>query len=80
MGNAHPNITPYETFRTADGEIAVAVGSERQWHRFCVAIDRPALVDDPRFVTNNQRIVARVELRTILARRFAAVIEPRVGG
>ena len=31
LGNAHPNIVPYETFATADGEIAVAVGSERQW-------------------------------------------------
>ena len=38
MGNAHPNITPYETFRCADAEIAVAVGSERQWVRFCEAI------------------------------------------
>jgi crotonobetainyl-CoA:carnitine CoA-transferase CaiB-like acyl-CoA transferase len=34
-GNAHPNIVPYETFSTADGEIAIAVGSERQWPRFC---------------------------------------------
>ena len=38
-GNAHPNIVPYETFATADGEIAVAVGSERQWERFCAALD-----------------------------------------
>ena len=37
-GNAHPNIVPYETFATADGEIAVAVGSERQWPRFCEAL------------------------------------------
>lgn len=71
MGNAHPNITPYETFRTADGEIAVAVGSERQWHRFCVAIDRLVLADDPRFSTNNQRIEARHDLRVILSQRFA---------
>ena len=35
LGNAHPNIVPYETFETADGPIAVAVGSERQWPRFC---------------------------------------------
>lgn len=70
MGNAHPNITPYETFRTADGEIAVAVGSERQWQRFCVAIDRPALARNPRFVTNNHRIEARAELHDILAQRF----------
>lgn len=40
-GNAHPNIVPYETFATADGELAVAVGSERQWPRFCSAIGLP---------------------------------------
>ena len=45
QGNAHPNIVPYETFRTADGEIAVAVGSERQWPRFCDALGLPALAD-----------------------------------
>ncbi|MFV2064258.1 MAG: CaiB/BaiF CoA transferase family protein [Chloroflexota bacterium] len=70
MGNRHPNITPYETFRTADGEIAVAVGSERQWHRFCVAIERPELADDPRFLNNDHRIREREALRTILARRI----------
>ena len=37
-GNAHPSIVPYESFATADGEIAVAVGSERQWVRFCGAL------------------------------------------
>ena len=46
-GNAHPNIVPYETFATADGEIAVAVGSERQWPRFCEAIGLRELADDP---------------------------------
>ena len=43
MGNQHPNITPYETFPTADGELALAVGSERQWRRFCEAIGRAEL-------------------------------------
>ena len=43
MGNQHPNITPYETFRTSDGELAVAVGSERQWARFCQALGIAAL-------------------------------------
>ena len=42
LGNAHPNIVPYETFETADGEIAVAVGSERQWPRLCEALGLPA--------------------------------------
>ena len=56
LGNAHPNIVPYETFETADGEIAVAVGSERQWPRFCRALGLPALADDPRFATNGDRV------------------------
>jgi len=62
-GNAHPNIVPYETFATADGWIAVAVGSERQWPRFCQAIGSPALTDDPRFASNGARVANREELR-----------------
>jgi glutaryl-CoA transferase len=69
-GNAHPNIVPYETFATADGELAVAVGSERQWPRFCEALGLPELVGDPRFATNGDRVEHRAELRPILAGRF----------
>lgn len=67
MGNRHPNITPYETFETADGEIAVAVGSERQWPRFCEALESPDLVRDGRFLTNADRVRHREELRALLA-------------
>jgi len=70
-GNAHPNIVPYETFATADGEIAVAVGSERQWPRFCEALGLRHLATDPRFLTNGDRVEHRTELRPILASRFA---------
>jgi crotonobetainyl-CoA:carnitine CoA-transferase CaiB-like acyl-CoA transferase len=71
LGNAHPNIVPYETFDTADGTIAVAVGSERQWPRFCLALGLPALADDPRFATNGDRVANRGELIATLADRFA---------
>jgi len=71
LGNAHPNIVPYETFDTADGTIAVAVGSERQWPRFCRALGLPALADDPRFATNGDRVEHRTELIPTLAARFA---------
>jgi glutaryl-CoA transferase len=71
LGNAHPNIVPYETFETADGTIAVAVGSERQWPRFCRALGLPALADDPRFATNGERVENRTELIPTLAARFA---------
>jgi glutaryl-CoA transferase len=70
-GNAHPNIVPYETFAAADGELAVAVGSERQWPRFCGALGMPELAADPRFFTNGDRVERRADLRPILAARFA---------
>jgi formyl-CoA transferase len=71
MGNRHPNITPYETFRTTDGEVAVAVGSERQWPRFCAAMGLSALAADPRFRTNAERVQHRDALAEILAPAFA---------
>lgn len=70
-GNAHPNIVPYETFATADGQLAVAVGSERQWPRFCAALGVAELATDPRFATNGDRVEHRGELRPLLAARFA---------
>ncbi len=69
-GNAHPSIVPYETFTTSDGEIAVAVGSERQWARLGPAIGLPALATEARFVTNGDRVEHRDELIPILAARF----------
>ena len=70
LGNAHPNIVPYETFVTADGEIAVAVGSERQWPKLCAELDLPELADDERFADNGARVRHRDVLRPILAERF----------
>jgi crotonobetainyl-CoA:carnitine CoA-transferase CaiB-like acyl-CoA transferase len=71
-GNAHPNIVPYETFATSDGQIVVAVGSERQWTRFCAAIGAPALADDPRFATNGDRVARRTLLHPLIAEGLAA--------
>ena len=71
LGNAHPNIVPYETFATADGEVAVGVGSERQWPRFCEAIGASELATDPRFATNGDRVVHREALRPLIAERLA---------
>jgi crotonobetainyl-CoA:carnitine CoA-transferase CaiB-like acyl-CoA transferase len=69
-GNAHPNIVPYETFATADGEIAVAVATERQWPRLCAAVAMSDLVGDARFATNDLRVQNRAELRQLLAASF----------
>ncbi|MCA2406024.1 CoA transferase [Rhizobium leguminosarum bv. viciae 248] len=57
IGNRHPNIAPYQTFATAAGEIAIAVGNDRQFARFCTAIGRPDLADDERFRHNRDRVV-----------------------
>jgi crotonobetainyl-CoA:carnitine CoA-transferase CaiB-like acyl-CoA transferase len=71
LGNAHPNIVPYQAFDTLDGAIAVAVGSERQWPRFCRALGLPALADDPQFATNGDRVTNRAALVPTLAARLA---------
>ncbi len=70
-GNAHPSIVPYQSFATADGEIAVSVGSERQWARLGPAIGLPELATDARFATNGDRVSRRDELIPILAEQFA---------
>jgi crotonobetainyl-CoA:carnitine CoA-transferase CaiB-like acyl-CoA transferase len=69
-GNAHPNIVPYEAFETADGRLMLAVGSERQWVRFCEALGVPELAGDPRFASNGERVVNRDALRPLLAERL----------
>ena len=71
-GNAHPSIVPYETFATADGEIAVGVGSERQWAKFGPVIGAPELLTDARYATNGDRVVNREALIPLLAARFAS--------
>jgi crotonobetainyl-CoA:carnitine CoA-transferase CaiB-like acyl-CoA transferase len=70
LGNEHPNIVPYQTFETSDGTIAVAVGSERQWPRFCRALGLPALADDPAYATNGDRVANRATLLPTLAEHF----------
>jgi crotonobetainyl-CoA:carnitine CoA-transferase CaiB-like acyl-CoA transferase len=69
-GNAHPSIVPYETFATADGEIAIGVGSERQWARLGPAIGLPGLATEARFATNGDRVEHRDALIPLLAERF----------
>jgi crotonobetainyl-CoA:carnitine CoA-transferase CaiB-like acyl-CoA transferase len=70
-GNAHPNIVPYESFRTSDGEIAIGVGSARQWPRFCEAIGLPELATDTRFATNGDRVEHREALIPLIAAQVA---------
>lgn len=73
MGNAHPNIAPYQEFRTADGFIVVAVGNDAQFRRLCAALGRAQLADDPRFAGNGARVRNRDALQGMLAPLFAAL-------
>lgn len=66
MGNQHPSIAPYETFRAADGWLNVAVGNDKLWAAFCAAIERPDLRQDPRFAENPGRVANRAALRDVL--------------
>ena len=67
MGTAHPNLVPYQAFATADGDLMLAVGNDRQFRQCMVAIDREQLADDERFVTNEARIANRKELVQLIA-------------
>jgi crotonobetainyl-CoA:carnitine CoA-transferase CaiB-like acyl-CoA transferase len=71
LGNAHPNIVPYQTFRTRDGHVMIAVGNDGQYRRFCEVLGRPDLADDPRFSTNAGRVRERAVLVPELARLVA---------
>jgi len=71
-GNAHPAIVPYQTFQTADGYVAVAVGNDGQWQKLCASIARPDLAADARYATNPRRVALRDELIPDLAAMFAA--------
>jgi crotonobetainyl-CoA:carnitine CoA-transferase CaiB-like acyl-CoA transferase len=66
MGNAHPNIVPYQDFPTADGDMIVAVGNDGQFARLCEAVGRAEWAADPRFATNPQRVANRRELIALL--------------
>ena len=72
LGNAHPNITPYEAFRARDRWFALAAANERQWAVLCDVIDRPGLRDDARFADNGTRLANRGALREILDEAFQA--------
>ena len=67
LGNAHPNIVPYQAFETADGHIILAVGNNRQFGKFCEIAGLAGIPDDPRFADNKQRVAHREELVAIVA-------------
>ena len=62
LGNAHPNIVPYQDFPTADGDFILTVGNDSQFRKFAEVAGRPELGGDPRFSTNKLRVANRAEL------------------
>jgi len=62
LGNAHPNIVPYQTFATRDGYIIMAVGTDRQFKEYCTIIGVPELWNVERYRTNRGRVENRAEL------------------
>ena len=66
LGNAHPNIVPYQSFRAADQEMVIAVGNDRQFAKLAERVGRPELAKEPRFATNRNRLAHREELTEIL--------------
>lgn len=66
LGNAHPNISPYEVIPVEDGHIILAVGNDGQFRRFCRVLGIEALADDERFATNQARVANRLALRPLL--------------
>lgn len=72
LGNAHPSIVPYETFRAADGYVNLAVGTDEQFARFCGEAGLPETAADPEFTTNRLRVVHRERLVAELRRTFVA--------
>jgi formyl-CoA transferase len=69
-GNAHPNIVPYQTFEARDKPFVLGAGNDGQFRGVCRAIERPEWADDPRFLTNSQRVGQRPVLVAMLAEVF----------
>lgn len=66
LGNAHPNIVPYQAFATANGHMILAVGNDNQFQRFCAEAGHPELAENADFATNQQRVANREALVALL--------------
>jgi crotonobetainyl-CoA:carnitine CoA-transferase CaiB-like acyl-CoA transferase len=67
IGNAHPNIVPYQTFQTSDGDVILACGNDNLFRKFCSVAGCGELAADARFSTNASRVVHRAEITQLLA-------------
>ncbi|MBO9132281.1 CoA transferase [Rhizobium sp. B230/85] len=67
LGNAHPNISPYEVVPVADGFLILAIGNDGQFRRLCGLLGIEAIVGDERFATNKARVANRMEVRQLVS-------------
>jgi crotonobetainyl-CoA:carnitine CoA-transferase CaiB-like acyl-CoA transferase len=65
-GAWHPNVAPYQPFKTRDGHVIIAIGNDGQFRRFCAHVGREELADDARFKSNSDRVQNRVALAEIM--------------
>jgi crotonobetainyl-CoA:carnitine CoA-transferase CaiB-like acyl-CoA transferase len=70
LGNVHPSIEPFATYRAGDGDLMIGAGNDAQFARLANALGAPELADDARFATNEQRVANRDELRAALEARL----------
>jgi crotonobetainyl-CoA:carnitine CoA-transferase CaiB-like acyl-CoA transferase len=73
LGNAHPSIVPYDSYRCADGYVVIAGANQGIWERFCKALGMDALLEDERFATGAERSTNRAALGQIIAMKFEAM-------
>ena len=71
LGNAHPNIVPYQAFATADGHIILAVGNDSQFRKFCDVAGLEGMADNPDYATNKARVMNRTTLLPHIEAAFA---------
>lgn len=67
IGNRHPSITPFGTYKSKDSEIVIAIGNDRLWEKFCKIVGKEELIEDERFKTNSQRTENVSQLEPILS-------------
>ncbi|UJW74166.1 CaiB/BaiF CoA transferase family protein [Rhizobium sp. SL42] len=75
LGNAHPNISPYEVVPTADGHLILAVGNDGQFKRLCAILGITSVAEDERFATNKARVANKAEVRRIVTTETARWIK-----
>jgi CoA:oxalate CoA-transferase len=83
LGGMHPAITPFQSLRTKDSWIVIAIGNDALWKRFCSILSREDLIDDPRFQTNHVRCenkenlsdVLEMEMKKKTTREWIAIFE-----